>query len=116
LIIAIQGTKGFSDYSVFMNAMGRALVHSNPEDKEVTVFSAGPVRVNAMAKEFVNVSEQGFRARGRKIKLVLVPPSWIDDNLSIIDYFAFLSLPKEPLSPQAKRADAKSANLGIHRY
>jgi len=116
LIIAVQGTKSFEDYSVFMNAMGRALFQISPEDKEVKVFSAGPVRVNAMAKEFVNVSEQGFRARGRKIKLVLVPPSWIDDNLQSIDYFAFLSLPKEPLSPQATRADAKSANLGIHRY
>ncbi len=116
MIIAVQGTKSFEDYSVFMNAMGRALFQISPEDKEVKVFSAGPVRVNAMAKEFVNVSEQGFRARGRKIKLVLVPPSWIDDNLQSIDYFAFLSLPKEPLSPQATRADAKSANLGIHRY
>ena len=116
MIIAIQGTKSFSDYSVFMSAMARALYQVNQEDKEVTVFSAGPVRVNAMAKEFVNVSEQGFRARGRKIKLVLVPPSWIDNNLSTIDYFAFLSLPKEPLSPQAKNADAKSANLGVHRF
>jgi hypothetical protein len=116
MIVAIQGTKNFNDYAIFLRAMGTAASQMGTEDNELIVFSAGPSNVNTMATEFVNVSERSFKGRGKKIKLVKVPPSWIDKNLAAISYFIFLSKPKEDLSQQVKNADAKSVNVGVYRY
>lgn len=116
MILAVQGTKGFNDYSVFLRAMGTAMASLKAGDDSITIFSAGPMNVNAMASEFSNVSERGLKARGIKIKLVKVPPSWIDNNLSAIDYFAYFSKPKEPLSSQVTLADNKDIEVGVYRY
>jgi predicted glycoside hydrolase/deacetylase ChbG (UPF0249 family) len=116
MIVAVQGTKNFNDYAIFLRAMGTAMSQMDSEDNELKIFSAGPVNVNVMATEFVNVSERSFKGRGKKIKLVKVPPSWIDDNLADISYFAFFSKPKEDISYQVKNADAKSVNVGVYRY
>jgi hypothetical protein len=86
------------------------------EDNEIQIFSAGPLRINEMAMEFVNVSERGLKARGKKIKLIKVPPSWIEKNIHSIDYFAFFSTPKETLSPLVDLADAKNIEVGVYRY
>jgi hypothetical protein len=116
MIIAIQGTRGFSDYTIFLRAMGTALSTMSDEDSEVQIFSAGPMQINAMAMEFTNVSERSFKARGKKIKLIKVPPSWIEKNIHNIDYFAFFSKPKEAVSPLVDLADAKSVEVGVYRY
>jgi len=45
VIIAVEGTKGFSDYEVFMRAMGVAL--STPTvDSDIQVWSLGPHKIN----------------------------------------------------------------------
>lgn len=116
MILVIQGTKGFNDYSVFLRAMGTAMTSLKDGDGSITIFSAGPMNINAMASEFSNVSERSLKARGIKIKLVKVPPTWIDKNLSIIDYFAYFSKPKEPLSSQVSAADEKDVEVGVYRY
>ena len=116
MIIAIQGTRGFNDYSVFLRAMGTALSMMSEDDSEVKVFSAGPMQINTMAMEFTNVSERSFRSRGKKIKLIQVPPSWIETNIHSIDYFAFFSKPKEPVSALVDLADAKDIEVGVYRY
>ena len=116
MMVAIQGTRGFSDYSIFLRAMGTAMSSMHEEDTEIQIFSAGPVQINAMATEFSNVSERGLKARGKKIKLVKVPPSWIEKNIHSIDYFAFFSKPKEPVSPLVDLADAKDVEVGVYRY
>lgn len=115
MIVAIQGTKSFDDYSVFLRAMGTAM-SSIDGDESITIFSAGPYQVNAMAMEFVNVSERSLKARGIKIKLVKIPPRWIEENISTIDYFAFFSKPKEPVSKLVDLADSKDVNVGVYRY
>lgn len=115
MMVAIQGTKSFDDYSVFLRAMGTAM-SSMDGDEGITIFSAGPYQVNAMAMEFVNVSERSLKARGIKIKLVKIPPRWIEENISTIDYFAFFSKPKEPVSKLVDLADSKDVNVGVYRY
>lgn len=116
MIVAIQGTKSFSDYSIFLRAMGTAMSGLDPEDKEILIYSAGPYQVNAMAMEFTNISERSLKARGIKIKLFKVPPMWIQQNINKINYFAFFSKPKEPLSELVDLADSKDVNVGVYRY
>lgn len=116
MIVGVQGTSGFSDYQVFLRAMGVALSSMSDEDKYFYIYSAGPVNVNAMVTEFVNLSERGMRARGKKIKMFKVPPSWISENMGTINYFAFFSLPKEPKSRLVTEAESMNVEVGIFRY
>jgi hypothetical protein len=116
MIIAIQGTKSFTDYSVFLRAMGTAMSNLDENDKEVLIYSAGPYQINAMAQEFSNVSERSLKARGIKIKFNKIPPSWIENNIHDISYFAFFSKPKEPVSKLVDLADAKDVEVGVYRY
>jgi hypothetical protein len=116
MIVTVQGTKNFNDYAVFLRAMGTAMSSLPSEDKEFLLFSAGPANINAMALEFSNVSERSLKARGIKIRFIRVPPSWIDNNVKDIDYFAFFSKPKEPVSKQVDLADAKDVEVGVYRY
>jgi len=114
--IAIQGTSSFDDYSVFLRAMGTAMSAMDSEDTEISIFSAGPFRINSMATEFANISERSLRSRGKKIKLVKVPPSWIKTNINSIGYFAFFSKPGEESSALVAHADAEGVDVGVYRY
>jgi hypothetical protein len=116
MIVATQGTKSFDEYSVFLRAMGTALSQMKEEDKEFYVYSAGPSKINSMALEFCNVSERSLKARGIKIRLIKVPPSWIKENIHNIDYFAFFSKPKEAISPLVSYAESKDASVGVYRF
>lgn len=116
MIVAIQGTRNFQDYSVFLRAMGTAMSSLGELDKEILIYSAGPHQINSMAQEFSNISERSLKARGIKIKLNKVPAKWIEDNIHSINYFAFFSKPKEALSRQVEIADAKNVVVGVYRY
>lgn len=114
--IAIQGSKSFNDYSVFLRAMGTALYSLSEDDSEFHIYSAGPAQINEMGMEFSNVSERSLKARGIKIRLFKVPPSWIKQNIHDIDYFAYFSKPKEPVSQLVDLAEAKDIEVGIYRF
>ncbi len=116
MIVGIQGSKTFSDYNVFLRAMGVALSSLPEEDTDILVASAGPLNINNMGMEFVNISERSLKARGIKIKLIKVPPSWIKDNIHSIDYFAYFSKPKESVSELVDLAEAKDVQVGVYRY
>jgi hypothetical protein len=116
MIVAIQGTKAFNDYSIFLRAMGTALSEMKDEDKEFYIYSAGPSHINSMAMEFSNVSERSLKARGIRIKMIKVPPSWIKENIHSIGYFAFLSKSKEPVSSLVSYAESKDARVGVYRF
>lgn len=114
--IVIQGTRSFNDYSVFLRAMGTALRSMPENDKEFLVFSAGPANINQFGLEFMNVNERSMRGYGIKTKFIKIPPSWIEENIHEINYFAFFSKPKEPVSKQVEIADAKDVEVGVYRY
>lgn len=116
MIIALQGTKSFDDYSLFLRGIQRALSEIDPEDTSILIASAGPARVNSFAMEFTNISENSLRARNIKIKFIKVPPSWIKENIAKINYFAYFSKPKEPVSDLVTLADAKDVEVGIYRW
>lgn len=114
--VGIQGTKNFNDYSVFLRAIGNALRNMPEEDKELIIFSAGPLAINQFALEFINISERSLKARGIKIKIVKVPPSWFKTNIKEISYFAFFSKPKETVSDIVDLAESKDIEVGVYRY
>lgn len=116
MILAIQGTNNFSDYQVFLRAMGVGLSMLKDNDPYFYIYSAGPAKVNSLAMEFVNTSEHGLKLRGKKIKLFKVPPSWVSENSDSVDYFAFFSLPKESMSQLTKDMEDKGVEIGIFRY
>jgi hypothetical protein len=116
MIVGIQGTSSFNDYSVFLRAMGVALQQLPEGDKEFTVMSAGPLIINRFALEFLNISERSLKARGIKVKLVKVPSNWFKTNMNVIGYFAYFSKPKEPVSDLVDLADSKDIEVGVYRF
>lgn len=116
MIVAVQGTSDFDDYNVFIRAMGVALSGMPEDDKEFVIYSAGPAKINAFVSEFSNLSERGMKARGRKIKFYKVANVWLQDNINQVNYFAFLSKPKQPNSKLVDCAESNSVEVGIFRY
>lgn len=114
--VVVQGTNDFNDYNVFVRAMGVALSGMKNNDKEFNVYSVGPTKVNSMVSEFCNLSERGMRARGMRIKYYKVPIQWIQENIESINYFAFLSKAKQPISKLVAEAELKNIEVGIFRY
>jgi len=112
--VAVQGTKEFLDYTVFMRAMGVAL--SSCKDGEFNVYSAGPAQINSFTAEFCNLSESGLKRRGIKVRYYKVPASAIEENWSAFDYFAFLSTPNQRPSKLAASAELAGVETGIFRY
>jgi len=116
MIVVVQGTKGFSDYSIFLSGMRSALINLPDDDKQFTVFSAGPVNINEMAMEFINVTERSLKAKGIKSKLVKIPPSWIEQNHHEIDLLAYYALPKEPIPAMIDKVSNKGVNVQFYRF
>ncbi len=114
--VVVQGTNSFDDYNVFIRAMGVAMSTMQDGDNELHVYSAGPAKINSMVSEFCNLSERGMRARGKKIKHYRVPADWVSENMEYINYFAFLSKPKQPISKLVAEAELKNIEVGIFRY
>jgi hypothetical protein len=116
MIVVIQGSKTFNDYSVFLRAMGTSLSMMDEGDKEFFIYSAGPSVINSMGLEFSNISERSLKARGIKIRLFKIPPSWVKENIHSIDYLAYFSKPKEPVSSLVDLAESKDIEVGVYRY
>jgi hypothetical protein len=114
--VVVQGTNDFSDYNIFLRAMGVAMSGMSAEDTELNVYSVGPVKINSMVSEFCNLSERGMKARGKKIKYYKVPFSWVEENMEYMNYFAFLSKPKQQLSKLMANAELQGKEVGVFRF
>lgn len=112
--VAIQGTKEFSDYNVFLRAMGVAL--SDISDAEFNVYSAGPAQINSFTAEFCNRSENSLKQRGIKVRFYKVPASYIEENAKSFNYFAFLSAPDQRPSKLTVSMELAGIETGIFRY
>lgn len=116
MIIAVQGTPEFNDYNVLLRAMGVAISGLSEDDKEIVIWSVGPANINSYVSEFSNMSERSMKSRGMKIKFYKVPKSYVEENINSVDYFAFLSKPKQPYSGLTKYAEAANIEVGIFQY
>ena len=116
MIVAVQGTTDFNDYQIFLRAMSVALSGMKEDDKEFVIYSVGPAKVNSFVSEFSNLSERGMKARGKKIKFYKAPQSWIEENMSYINYFAFLTTTKQQNLKLVEQAEINNVEVGIFRY
>jgi hypothetical protein len=116
MVIVVEGTKSFSDYDIFMRAMGVAL-SSKTDDPDIQVWSAGPHIINSYTAAFCNSSENFLKQKGYKITFSKVPSYWIIQNISFVNYFAFFSSPKENISRLVQQAQQiEGCEVGIFRY
>ena len=116
MIVAVQGSKSFDDYQIFLRAVGVALSSMTAEDQYFYIYSAGPAKVNSFVSEFSNLSERGMKSRGKKIKFYKVSLPWLYENLENINYLAYLSNPKQSTSKLVAEAELKNIEVGIFRY
>lgn len=114
--VVVQGTNDFDDYNIFIRAMGVAMSGMTDDDNQFIVYSVGPSRINSMVSEFSNLSERGMKARGKKIKYHKVHPKWVEENMEYINYFAYLSKLKQPVSKLVAKAELQNIEVGIFRY
>jgi hypothetical protein len=116
MIICVEGTKSFTDYEIFMRAMGVAL--SNPGiDSDIQVWSLGPHKINSFTAAFCNSSENFLKLKGFKIHFYKVQHTWVAENINSINYFAFFGLPKESESRMCRAAQlVEGCEVGIFRY
>jgi len=116
MMVGVQGTKSFDDYQILLRAMHTALSDRSQDDSEFFVYSAGPANINQMVKEFVNITERSLRGYGVKTKYLMVPPSWIEENIESFSYVVYLSKPGERTSRLVEVAEENSVDVGIYRY
>jgi hypothetical protein len=112
--VAVQGTKEFSDYNIFLRAMGVAL--SDIEDGEFNIYTAGPAQVNSFTAEFCNRSESSLKQRGVRVRFYRVPVSYIEENSKYFNYFAFFSAPNQKPSKLTSAMELSGVEVGIFRY
>jgi hypothetical protein len=116
MIVGVQGTSSFSNYNIFLRSMAVALSELQEEDKEFYIYSAGPDNINMMAMEFSNLSEKGMKLRGKSIKFVKVNQQWLENNISDLNHFAFLSNPKEPVSKIVYMSKSNNINTNVYNF
>lgn len=114
--VAVQGSKAFDDYQVFLRAMAVALSSLKSEENDIEFYSVGPNRINNFLAGFVNLAEDGMKNRGMKIKYYKVSHAWLEERLDQIDYFVYLSKPKERYSTLVHQAEKKDIEVGVFRY
>lgn len=112
--ILVQGSKTFSDYSVFMRSMAVAM--SDYKGDEVVIYCVGPLRVNEFTAQFSNLSEDGMSARGKTMKYFTRPFSWAKKNMNDMDYVIYLTNHKTERPQILKLSEAVGIEGGIFRY
>jgi hypothetical protein len=114
VIIAVEGTKKFSDYETFMRAMGVALSQPNDEDI-IEVWSAGPYKINNFTAAFCNSAENYLKQKGFKVMFRKVPPDYIEENIDYVSYLAFFSTRNEKPSKLVASAELNKVETGIFK-
>jgi len=115
--IAVNGSKGFDNYDTFLRAMRVVLSEMNKsEDKELTIYSAGPAKINSFAREFVNITERTMKSMGIRVRINNRPFSEIMNSISDMDYLAFFCLPNESKNILVDEADAAGVEVGIYKF
>lgn len=92
--IAIQGTKSFSDYSIFLRGMYSILAKLDGT-KQIVIYSAGPANINSMLDGFFNITSDTLKSNGVTTKIVPLPPKEIKNRFSEVDRFLYFCNPKE---------------------
>jgi len=114
MIIVVEGSKTFGNYETFMRGMGVAL--SNLNEDSVTVWSAGPHKINNFTASFCNSVENYLKLKGHKIRFTKVNYKYVYDNLNMVDHLAYFSNPNEKKSMLSAKAELSGIDVNIYRY
>lgn len=115
--IAVNGTKNFKNYNIFLRAMRVILSEMNKTgDKELTVYSAGPANINAFTREFINITERSMKSLGIKVRVNNRPFSDIKSTVNNMDYVAYFCLPEENKNELIEEAEAFDIEVGIYKF
>ena len=115
MIIAVEGSKTFDNYEIFMRGMGVAISDATEGDT-IEVWSVGPYRINFFTAAFCNSAENFLKQKGYRVKFSKVTPSWISQNISTLNHFAFFSNPNERPSRLTAEAELANIDVSIYRY
>lgn len=116
MIIAVEGSKTFDDYEVFMRGMGVALSDLEQGDDLVEVWSAGPYKINSFTAAFCNSSENYLKQKGIKIKFSKVPHNWLAENISSVNHLLHFCNPNEGRTRLTAEAELSNIDVSIFRY
>lgn len=113
MIIAVEGSKTFDDYDIFMRGMTVAIADAG-EENEINVWTAGPYKINSFTASFCNSAENYLKQKGYKIRFSKVNQSWLSENMDRVNHFAYFSNPNE--RPSRLTAEAELANIDVSIY
>jgi len=114
MIVVTQGSRNFNDYSVFLRAMFTSLSMIQPDDQTFTIYSIGPLRINQMSEEYINVSN--FKARGMKAKFMRVNEDFVKTNIDSVNYLTYFCNKGEPVGGLVDFAEEKDVEVGVYRF
>lgn len=114
MIVVTQGSRNFNDYSVFLRAMFTSLSMMKDGDDTFVIYSVGPLRINQMSEEYINVSN--FRARGIKAKFLKVTEDFVKDNILDIDYVTYFCNKGEKFSNLVDYAEDNLVENAVYRF
>jgi len=114
MIVVTHGSRSFDDYSVFLRAMFTSLSMMKQGDDTFVIYSVGPLRINQMSEEYINVSN--FKARGIKSKFLMVNEKFVKDNIDSVDYLTYFCNKGEPFSDLIEFADSVGTENAVYRF
>lgn len=115
--IAVNASRNFSNYDIFLRAMRVVLSEMNKaEDKELVIYSAGPSKINSFAREFVNITERTMKSMGIRVRINNRPFSEIMNSINEMDYLAFFCLPTEGKNALVEEAETFDVEVGIYKF
>lgn len=110
--IAIQGTRNFKKYDLFLQAMYMVLTKAKDlGHKEIVFFTAGSANINSMAIGFTNIISDSLKSHGVRARVIPLPPKEIKAKFAEIDKFLFFCNPKEPYSDLMKFFENKDPDI-----
>lgn len=111
--VLISGGKDFSDPQIFRRAMTVTMSEMGT-DKELVLLLSGPFKTNEIARQFVNLAEESFRARNMKIKYIHVDPA--DVPWESVDSVVALVNPPQRNTVLGYKADEQGIDVNVFRY
>lgn len=111
--VLISGGRDYDNAQVFRRAMG-VIMSDLGEDKEMTLYLAGPYKTNDIARQFVNLTESSFKSRGRTLNYQHVSPK--DVPWDSIDAVVALVNPPQRNTALGYEAEDMGKEVHVFRY
>lgn len=111
--VLVTGGKDFNDPLVFRRAMGVVMSDLGSEPT-LTLMLAGPYKTNEIARQFVNLAEESFKARGKKINYVHVNPAAV--AWDTIDMVVSLVYPPQRNTALGFEAESRGIDVNVFRF